>query len=155
MLENFLTEKEADELRQAGLQVCRDAPEDDRKVFGKHSKEDYFLESANKLHYFYESEALDKDGNLLVDKMESINKVRCWMWIIQLNDYFALSHQEGINKIVILIQIGHGCHLENPIFQKYTFDDRIKGVARKLGLKKPAVMQSMFIYKNPKIGGYG
>lgn len=76
VVENFLTEEEADELRQAGLQVCRDAPEDDRKVFGEHSKENYFLESANKLHYFYESEALDKDGNLLVDKMESINKVR-------------------------------------------------------------------------------
>ncbi|XP_037029674.1 phytanoyl-CoA dioxygenase domain-containing protein 1 homolog [Bradysia coprophila] len=124
VVENFLTEQEADELRQAGLQVCRDAPDDDRKVFGLHSKEDYYLESANKLHYFYESEALDKDGNLLVDKMESINK------------------------------IGHGCHLVNPIFHKYTFDDRVKKVAKKLGLKKPAVMQSMFIYKNPKIGGY-
>lgn len=52
-------------------------------------------------------------------------------------------------------QIGHGCHLENSTLHKYTFNDRIKDVARKLNYRKPAVMQSMFIYKNPKIGGKG
>lgn len=75
VIENFLTEEEADELRAEGLRVCSDAPEKDRKVFGAHSREQYFLDSATKLHYFYENEALDKDGNLLVDKMVSINKV--------------------------------------------------------------------------------
>lgn len=59
------------------MQVCKDPPENDRKIFGKHQKDEYFLESANKLHYFYESEALDKNGNLLVDKLQSINKVIC------------------------------------------------------------------------------
>lgn len=43
----------------------------------------------------------------------------------------------------------------HPIFKKYTFDDRIKNVAKTLGFKKPAIPQSMFIYKNPKIGGEG
>lgn len=76
VIENFLSEKEADELREAGLQVCKNAPDKDRKVMGKHPKEQYFLDSATKLHYFFESDAFDKDGNLVVDKMKSINKVR-------------------------------------------------------------------------------
>lgn len=75
VIENFLSEIESNELRETGLQVCKDAPEKDRKVFGKHPKERYFLDSATKLHYFYEADAFDNDGNLAVDKMVSINKV--------------------------------------------------------------------------------
>lgn len=77
VIENFLTVEEANELKTAGLELCKNAPEKDRKVFhgSKHMKENYFLESANKIHYFYENGALDDNGNLLVDKSVSLNKV--------------------------------------------------------------------------------
>lgn len=75
VIENFLTEEEADELRAEGLKVCKDAPDKDRKKFGDHRKEQYYMDSATKMHYFYEADAFDEDGNLVVDKMVSINKV--------------------------------------------------------------------------------
>lgn len=40
------------------------------------SFQNYFLDSANKIHYFYESDALDDNGNLLVEKINALNKVR-------------------------------------------------------------------------------
>lgn len=127
VIENVFTDDETIEMRKAGLELCMNAPESDRKVFSEdaHLKENYFIESANKIHYFYENGALDANGNLIVDKMQSLNKV------------------------------GHALHVLHPIFKKYTFDERIKNVVNYLGMKKPVVPQSMFIYKNPKIGSEG
>ncbi|XP_055324894.1 phytanoyl-CoA dioxygenase domain-containing protein 1 homolog [Sitodiplosis mosellana] len=128
VIEDFLTEEEANELHEAGLELCKNAPENDRAVFNtenksSHLKDKYFLNSANKIHYFYENGALDDQGNLLVNKSVSLNKV------------------------------GHALHALNPTFKKYTFDERVKNIAKQLGFKKPTIPQSMFIYKNPKIGG--
>ncbi|XP_031634764.1 phytanoyl-CoA dioxygenase domain-containing protein 1 homolog [Contarinia nasturtii] len=128
VIEDFFTEEETNELRESGLELCKNAPENHRQTFStkdaaSHLKDDYFLSSANKIHYFYEDGALDGDGNLLVDKRVAINK------------------------------IGHALHVLHSTFKKYTFDERVKNVAKKLGFKKPSIPQSMFIYKNPKIGG--
>lgn len=46
-------------------------------------------------------------------------------------------------------------HLEHPYWANQVFNDRIRYVARKIGLKKPVVLQTMLIFKNPKIGGEG
>lgn len=42
---------------------------------------------------------------------------------------------------------------EHPIFRKYTFDNRIRELCWQLGFQRPAVAQSMYIYKNPGVGG--
>lgn len=81
VIDDFLSEEEANELRAAGLELCKNAPETDRKTFNtdsnaKHLKDNYFLESSNKIHYFYENGALDNEGNLLTDKIVALNKVR-------------------------------------------------------------------------------
>lgn len=52
-------------------------------------------------------------------------------------------------------KIGHAVHLEHKYWANHIFNDRIRNVAKKLGLKKPVVLQSMLIYKNPKVGGEG
>ena len=39
------------------------------------SKDRYFLESADKISYFFENEALDADGKLKVHPRVSLNKV--------------------------------------------------------------------------------
>lgn len=79
VIENFLSKDEADELKLAGLDLCKNAPERDRKIFNTRDNlrllDDYFLESANKIHYFYEKGALDNNGNFLTDKIYSLNKV--------------------------------------------------------------------------------
>ncbi|XP_052746508.1 phytanoyl-CoA dioxygenase domain-containing protein 1 isoform X2 [Bicyclus anynana] len=50
-------------------------------------------------------------------------------------------------------QVGHALHLLHPIFRCYTFSDRVKAVCRELDLVEPSVVQSMYIYKNPGLGG--
>lgn len=54
-----------------------------------------------------------------------------------------------------LNKIGHTLHSHNEVFNKYTFDERIKDICRKLNLIEPKICQSMFIFKNPRIGGEG
>lgn len=53
------------------------------------------------------------------------------------------------------MKLGHAIHLEHKFWANHIFNDRIRNVAKKLGLKKPVVLQSMLIYKNPKVGGEG
>ncbi|XP_014237392.1 phytanoyl-CoA dioxygenase-like isoform X1 [Trichogramma pretiosum] len=127
VLENFFKPEEVDELKSAGEEFTTNLPpEKDRKVFDtvnqRQSKDQYFLESANKISYFFESEALESDGKLKVHPRVALNKV------------------------------GHALHWHHPIFKKYTFSEKVKEVAFQLGLIEPAVCQSMYIYKNSGIG---
>jgi phytanoyl-CoA hydroxylase len=50
-------------------------------------------------------------------------------------------------------KIGHALHALNPIFKEFTFSQKVKDVIRSLGLKRPVVCQSMYIFKQPRIGG--
>lgn len=54
---------------------------------------------------------------------------------------------------VALNKVGHALAVEHPIFRKYTFDNRIRELCWQLGFQRPAVAQSMYIFKNPGIGG--
>jgi len=87
--------------------------------------DDYFIESADKISFFYEKAALDDDGRLLVDYSLALNKV------------------------------GHALHRLHPTFEACTYSDKVTNVCRSLGLSKPVVPQSMYIYKNPGVGGQG
>lgn len=66
------------------MNLCTDAPEKERKIFyasvleskSVQHKENYFVESSNKIHYFYEAGALNASGDLLVDPSIALNKVR-------------------------------------------------------------------------------
>ncbi|KAI5636979.1 phytanoyl-CoA dioxygenase (PhyH) domain-containing protein [Phthorimaea operculella] len=131
VLEEFLLPAECDELRAAGLELANNVPDTDHpSVFAtkgdkQQLKDTYFLESNDKIRYFYETEAVGEDGQLKVDPSVSLNKV------------------------------GHALHLLHPIFRCYTYSERVKAVCQQLGLRVPAVVQSMYIYKNPGIGGEG
>ncbi|CAG4942474.1 unnamed protein product [Colias eurytheme] len=128
VLEDFLKPAECDELVAAGLEITQQIDENSRKsvfstVNNQEHKDTYFLESNDKIRYFFESDALGENGELKVDPSISLNKV------------------------------GHALHLQHPIFRCYTYSDRVKAVCRELGFKEPAVVQSMYIYKNPGVGG--
>ncbi|XP_051175530.1 uncharacterized protein LOC127290780 [Leptopilina boulardi] len=127
VMEDFLQPDEIEELKSCGEEFTTNLPlENERKIFSteemQQNKDRYFLESANKMSYFFENEALENDGKLKVHPRVSLNKV------------------------------GHALHWLNPKFRKYTFDERVKEVAFQLDLQEPAVCQSMYIYKNPGIG---
>ncbi|XP_063838151.1 phytanoyl-CoA dioxygenase domain-containing protein 1 [Ostrinia nubilalis] len=131
VLEDFLRPAECDEIKAAGIELAKNVPETEQKtVFAttneqdiQRTKDDYFMNSNDKIRYFYEERAIGDDGKLKVDPAEALNKV------------------------------GHALHLLHPIFRCYTYSDRVKAVCHQLGFKEPAVVQSMYIYKNPRIGG--
>ncbi|XP_022124441.1 phytanoyl-CoA dioxygenase domain-containing protein 1 [Pieris rapae] len=129
VLEDFLRPAECDELVAAGIELTKQIQDGAHRTvfsassFNPASKDKYFLESSDKIRFFFETNALDENGELKVDPSIALNKV------------------------------GHGLHLLHPIFRCYTYSDRVKAVCRQLGFIEPAVVQSMYIYKNPGIGG--
>lgn len=128
VLEDFLTPEEVSRLRKAGESLAADIPENvhGNSVFcpvdNPQGKDRYFLESGDKIRYFLEPDALDKDGKLVVDRSRALNKV------------------------------GHALHWKYPEFREITFSSKVKEVCFQLGMGDPVIVQSMYIYKNPGIG---
>ena len=91
-----------------------------------HVGDDYFLESNDKIRFFFEEDAFDPKGNLLRPKEQSINKV------------------------------GHALHELDDRFRAFSLEnEQLRILARELEYHKdPRVLQSMIICKQPKIGMY-
>jgi phytanoyl-CoA hydroxylase len=81
------------------------------------------VDSAGEVHCFFEEEALGADGRLVVPKSQAINK------------------------------IGHALHDRDPVFDRFSRDPRLAALAADLGFAEPRLMQSMLIFKQPRIGG--
>ncbi|KAK0610212.1 Phytanoyl-CoA dioxygenase domain-containing protein 1-like protein [Lasiodiplodia hormozganensis] len=89
----------------------------------EHVGDDYFLESGDKIRFFFEEDAFDASGNLTKPKDRAINK------------------------------IGHYLHQLSPPFRSMSLSARNAAIARSLGFRDPRVLQSMVICKQPEIGG--
>jgi phytanoyl-CoA dioxygenase PhyH len=55
--------------------------------------------------------------------------------------------EKSINKI------GHALHDLDPVFERFSRSQKIKDVATAIGIKNPLLLQSMYIFKQPDIGG--
>ncbi|CDK28401.1 unnamed protein product [Kuraishia capsulata CBS 1993] len=88
-----------------------------------HVGDDYFLNSSDKVSFFFEPDAIDKNGRLVREKETAINK------------------------------IGHGLHFLNSEFNKATINGFNAAIASQIGFSDPRVLQSMVICKQPSIGG--
>ncbi|XP_013388645.1 phytanoyl-CoA dioxygenase domain-containing protein 1-like [Lingula anatina] len=128
IIENFLSEEECDALKAE----CHDVidkmdPKEHHAVFSctghEQLKEDYFLTSGDKVRFFFEKGAFDEKGELVVDKQKSLNKM------------------------------GHALHALCPTFRKVTFSEKMREVVKNIGYEDPVICQSMYIFKNPGIGG--
>jgi len=132
VVEDFLSPDEVESMRQGCWQLVEDMdPAVHKGVFSgtstkndKQTNDAYFLESNDKIRFFFEADAFDKDtGDLQMPKHTSLNK------------------------------IGHYLHYLEPNFKKVTFSDKMKAVAKDLKFQDPIVVQGMYIFKNPRIGG--
>lgn len=83
----------------------------------------YFLDSGDKVRCFFEEEAFSNSGELQQEKALSINK------------------------------IGHALHALHPEFKAFSQASIIAQIAQDLGQTAPEIRQSMYIFKQPKIGG--
>ena len=52
-----------------------------------------------------------------------------------------------------LNKIGHALHDLDPVFDHVSRQPRLAALAHELGLEEPLLLQSMYIFKNPGIGG--
>ncbi|XP_075041171.1 phytanoyl-CoA dioxygenase domain-containing protein 1 [Mixophyes fleayi] len=84
---------------------------------------EYFLSSGDKIRFFFEKGVFSDKGDFLIAREKSVNK------------------------------IGHALHAHVPIFKRVTHSPQIQEVGCRLGLVKPVVVQSMYIFKQPNIGG--
>jgi len=82
-----------------------------------------FLDSGAGIWCFFEAEAIGPDGRLVTDKARSINK------------------------------IGHAMHDLDPVFEAFSYTRELAEIAADLGLTDPLALQSMYIFKQPHIGG--
>jgi len=87
---------------------------------------DYFLDSANRNHFFAEPAAVDETGTLLP----------------------AIS-----DKLLALNKAGHGLHVGDEVFRNYSTSMKIRDLVASIGWRDPVIPQSMYIFKQPKIGG--
>ena len=88
-----------------------------------HQADDYFIESGDKIRFFLEDDAFDESGELRQAKEDSLNKV------------------------------GHAMHDLDPVFDAFSRTPGLAGVARSIGFERPGIIQSMYIFKPPRIGG--
>jgi phytanoyl-CoA hydroxylase len=88
-----------------------------------HARDRYFLESAEAVHCFLEEEAVDADGRLLRPKEQAVNK------------------------------IGHALHDLVPEFRDFCRHPLIGEVLHAIGLEAAELWQTMYIFKQPGIGG--
>jgi len=88
-----------------------------------HGRDRYFQESGDKIRFFFEEEAFDEAGRLRQDKRLSINK------------------------------IGHAQHDLDPVFARFSRLPQLAALAAGLGFDQPLLLQSMYIFKQPRIGG--
>ncbi len=128
VLESMFTRKECESLMtRAGELVDGFDPGETPTVFSTTSRlqdqEDYFATSGGTVRFFLEEGAVAADGRLTREKALSINK------------------------------IGHALHDLDPVFARFSRDPRLANVAKGIGCARPLLLQSMYIFKQPGIGG--
>ncbi len=128
VLEDFVDQSACDGLRARAKELVGDFdPAGVVSIFSTHEQtrtcDDYFLESGDKIRFFFEENAFLPDGSLRQTKDRSINK------------------------------IGHALDDLNPVFDKFSRTPEIQQLVSELDISDPLLLQSMYIFKQPRIGG--
>ncbi|KAJ4840597.1 hypothetical protein Tsubulata_021432 [Turnera subulata] len=127
VIESFASPGEIEGMRNRMDRLLNDFDCSNVSIFSTKNQrkvtDDYFYESAEKVSYFFEEKAFSDDGNLKQPKELSINKV------------------------------GHALHEHDPVFKNFSCSEKVSSMLMSLGYRRPVVIQSMYIFKQPGIGG--
>ena len=125
---DFASPAACDELRARALEIVDEwEPGAMRTAFttieDESPRNEEFLRSGDITWCFFEEEAFGEDGELGQPKELSINK------------------------------IGHAMHDLDPVFERFTYTPELAEIAADIGLTDALALQSMYIFKQPSIGG--
>lgn len=128
VIEDAITQQECQALMNRMAKLVDDFDVNEhRSVFSavtNEQKDDrYFLESGGEIRYFFEKDAFDQQGHLSVAKEQCLNKV------------------------------GHALHDLDPVFSEFSHQQKFQQLVTALGMVSPLLLQSMYIFKQPEIGG--
>ncbi|OUR71236.1 phytanoyl-CoA dioxygenase, partial [Marinomonas sp. 42_23_T18] len=128
VLDQVFALEELEKVKKQAAKIVDDWHDEDiTHTFGTkdndRSGNDFFLDSAETMSCFFEEEAFDEKGEFVQDRALCINK------------------------------IGHALHELDPVFKRFSHQSVLGEIANDIGLSEPQIRQSMYIYKQPKIGG--
>ncbi|GMH01985.1 hypothetical protein Nepgr_003824 [Nepenthes gracilis] len=127
VIESFASPEEIESMRNRMDQLLDEFDCSTSVIFStkdhSHAKDNYFYDSAENISFFFEEKAFDVEGKLKQPKKLSINKV------------------------------GHALHELDPVFRKFSSSEKMSGLLSSLSYKRPVIIQSMYIFKQPGIGG--
>lgn len=128
VLPDFVSVDECRRLQRRANEIVEAwEPTEERSVFTTNEQQrvsnEEFLESGASTWCFFEEEAFGPDGQLVQAKELSINK------------------------------IGHAQHDLDDEFERFAYNPAIAEVAADVGLIDALALQSMYIFKQPRIGG--
>ena len=128
IIEDFKTHKECDELINRSKELIEEQDFNNQQsvfdtVSQRHNDDNYFLESGDKIRFFFEEKANLDEENVKTNKQYIVNK------------------------------IGHALHDLDDKFIAFSKNEQLDQIARAIGFQDPLLLQSMYIFKQPKIGG--